>query len=155
KSYRVAAPGRRSLRSRLLHPVDLRRDRRLQGLDGVSFDVGKGELFALLGRNGCGKRQPLRPIPRIYSPDGGSIPAGGQIAPLIELGVGFDPELTARQNIQLNGVMLGMSPGEMERRSDSILDFAELRDFANVPIKNFSSGMQLRLAFAVVIESQP
>ena len=155
KSYRVAAPGRRSLKSRLLHPVDLARTRRLQVLDGVSFDVKAGEMFALLGRNGCGKSTLLRMIASIYSPDGGSIRAAGRIAPLIELGVGFDPELTARQNIVLNGVMLGMTPGEVTARSDDILEFAELEDFANVPLKNFSSGMQLRLAFAVVVQTKP
>jgi ABC-type polysaccharide/polyol phosphate transport system ATPase subunit len=155
KSYRVAAPGRRSRRSRLLHPVDLARNRRLQVLDGISFDVKAGEMFALLGRNGCGKSTLLRMIASIYSPDRGAIRARGRIAPLIELGVGFDPELTALQNIVLNGVMLGMAPGEVSKRSDAILEFAELEDFANVPLKNFSSGMQLRLAFAVVVQTEP
>jgi ABC-type polysaccharide/polyol phosphate transport system ATPase subunit len=94
-------------------------------------------------------------IASIYAPDSGSIRVAGRIAPLIELGVGFDQELTARQNIVLNGVMLGMSPRELGRHSDAILEFAELRDFANVPLKNFSSGMLLRLAFAVVVETRP
>jgi ABC-type polysaccharide/polyol phosphate transport system ATPase subunit len=94
-------------------------------------------------------------IASIYSPDRGAIRARGRIAPLIELGVGFDPELTALQNIVLNGVMLGMTPGEVSKRSDAILEFAELEDFANVPLKNFSSGMQLRLAFAVVVQAEP
>jgi ABC-type polysaccharide/polyol phosphate transport system ATPase subunit len=155
KSYRVAAPGRRSLRSRLLRPVDMGRARRLQVLDGISFSVEGGEMFALLGRNGSGKSTLLRMIASIYEPDSGSIRAAGRISPLIELGVGFDPELTARQNIMLNGVMLGMSPRELAGRSDAILEFAELEEFGNVPLKNFSSGMQLRLAFAVVVQTRP
>jgi ABC-type polysaccharide/polyol phosphate transport system ATPase subunit len=155
KSYRVAAPGRRSLRSRLLRPVDMGRARRLQVLDGISFSVERGEMFALAGRNGCGKSTLLRMIASIYEPDSGSIRAAGRISPLIELGVGFDPELTARQNIMLNGVMLGMSPRELAGQSDAILEFAELEEFGNVPLKNFSSGMQLRLAFAVVVQTRP
>jgi ABC-type polysaccharide/polyol phosphate transport system ATPase subunit len=155
KSYRVAAPGARSLKSRLIHPVDMTRARTLEVLDGISFDVRRGEMFALLGRNGCGKSTLLRMIASIYQPDSGSIRAAGRIAPLIELGVGFDPELTARQNVILNGVMLGMTAGEVAEQSDAVLEFAELKEFANVPLKNFSSGMHLRLAFAVVIQTRP
>jgi ABC-type polysaccharide/polyol phosphate transport system ATPase subunit len=155
KSYRVPLAGRRSLRSRMLRPVEFGGGRRLEILKGISFDVKQGEMFALLGRNGCGKSSLLRMIASIYRPDSGSIRVAGRIAPLIELGVGFEPELSARQNIVLNGVMLGMSPDELRWESDEILDFAELHDFANMPIKNFSSGMQLRLAFAIVIQMQP
>jgi len=155
KSYRVPAPGRRTLRSRLLHPVDMARARRLQVLNGISFEVERGEMFALLGRNGCGKSTLLRMIASIYQPDSGSIKVAGRIAPLLELGVGFDPELTARQNIVLNAVMLGMTGREVAEQSDAILEFAELEEFANVPLKNFSSGMQLRLAFAVVVRTRP
>jgi ABC-2 type transport system ATP-binding protein len=155
KSYRVPAPGRRTLGSRLLHPVDRSRGRRLRVLEGISFEVERGEMFALLGRNGCGKSTLLRMIASIYQPDGGSIRVAGRISPLIELGVGFDPELTARQNVILNGVMLGMTAGEVAEQSDAVLEFAELEEFANVPLKNFSSGMHLRLAFAVVVQTQP
>jgi ABC-type polysaccharide/polyol phosphate transport system ATPase subunit len=155
KSYRVPQAGKRKLSSRLLRPVEMGRGRRLEVLKGVTFQVGRGEMFALLGRNGCGKSSLLRMIASIYEPDAGSIRVAGRIAPLIELGVGFDPELSARQNIVLNGVMLGMSPAELREQTDDILDFAELHDFANMPIKNFSSGMQLRLAFAIVIQTRP
>ncbi len=155
KSYRVPTAGARGLRSRLLHPVDMGRAHRLQVLDGITFSVYRGEMFALLGRNGCGKSTLLRMIASIYGPDSGSIKVAGRIAPLIELGVGFDPELTATQNIVLNGVMLGMSPRELDEQTDAILEFGELVDFANMPLKNFSSGMQLRLAFAIVVQTRP
>lgn len=155
KSYRVPGAGARGLRQRLMHPVDSGGKNRMKVLNGVSFSVERGEMFALLGRNGCGKSTLLRMIASIYEPDAGTIKVAGQVAPLIELGVGFDPELTATQNVVLNGVMLGMEPRSLQNETEAILEFAELREFGNMPLKNFSSGMRLRLAFAIVIQTKP
>ena len=114
----------------------------------VSFKVKRGEAWALIGVNGSGKSTLLKAISGILKPYKGSITVNGEIAPLIELGAGFDPNLTARENIYLNGTVLGHSKKFMEEHFDEIIEFAELQDFLDVPIKNFSSGMQARLGFA-------
>lgn len=115
----------------------------------VSFSVKKGEAFAIVGENGCGKSTLLKIIAGVFYPTMGSVETSGTIAPLIELGAGFDPELTARENIFLNGAVLGYSKKFMQGQVDQILDFSELEGFSNVPIKNFSSGMVARLGFSI------
>lgn len=118
-------------------------------LRDVSFDIKRGESWALIGKNGCGKSTLLKVISGIYKPTNGNVIVRGTIAPLIELGAGFDMELTARENIFLNGAVLGHSRKVMEQHFDEIVDFSELKGFIDVPIKNFSSGMIARLGFSI------
>ena len=155
KTFRVASPEPRGLGSRLLHPIEVKRPRQLRVLDGISFDVGRGEFFGIVGRNGSGKSTLLRTISGIYRVNGGTIRVAGRVAPLIELGIGFEQELSARENVVLNGVVLGLTPTELRRRADEVLEFAEVREFGDVPLKNFSSGMRIRLAFAIMIRADP
>lgn len=121
-------------------------------LKQVGFTIEKGEAVALIGRNGSGKSTLLKVIAGVLMPTMGSLKIRGSIAPLIELGAGFDPDLTARENIFLNGAVLGYSKQYMKEHFDSIVDFAELWDFIDVPVKNFSSGMIARLGFAIATE---
>ena len=121
----------------------------------VSFKVKKGEAWALIGVNGSGKSTMLKAITGILKPSKGSITVNGEVAPLIELGAGFDPNLTARENIYLNGTVLGHSKKYMDEHFDEIVDFAELWDFLDTPIKNFSSGMTARLGFSVATMVAP
>jgi ABC-type polysaccharide/polyol phosphate transport system ATPase subunit len=120
-------------------------------LRNVSFDVRSGEAMGCVGPNGVGKSTLLKLIAGIYGIDSGSIRVAGKVAPLIELGVGFRPDLPARENIHLNGVMMGLTPAEARRRTDEIIDFAELREHTRLKLKNYSSGMRGRLGFSVMI----
>ena len=124
-------------------------------LDDVSFDIARGDIFGLIGFNGAGKSTMLKIIAGVLRPTSGRVTVQGSIAPLIEVGAGFDPELTAKENIFLNGAILGHSHEFLREHFDAILDFAELRDFVNVPVKNFSSGMFARLGFAIATEVRP
>lgn len=121
----------------------------------ISFNIKKGDSFAILGSNGSGKSTMLKIISGIYKPTNGKITVEGSIAPMIELGAGFDEELTARENVFLNGAVLGYSKKFMEKNFDNIIDFAEIWDFVDVPIKNYSSGMKARLGFAVATLVKP
>lgn len=124
-------------------------------LNHVSFDVQKGDILGFIGFNGAGKSTLLKILAGVLTPTTGSVTVKGTIAPLIEVGAGFDPELTARENIYLNGAILGYSKAFIEQRFDSIIKFAELKDFVNVPVKNFSSGMYARLGFSIATAVQP
>jgi ABC-2 type transport system ATP-binding protein len=134
-------------------PVRRAQFRELRALRGVSFEVRRGEFFGIVGRNGSGKSTLLKILASIYRADRGSIRMAGRLAPFIELGVGFNQELTARENVALNGVMMGLGRREAARRLDRVLDFAELQDFVDLKLKNYSSGMLVRLAFAVMVEA--
>jgi ABC-2 type transport system ATP-binding protein len=123
-------------------------------LDDVSFEIQKGEFFGIVGRNGSGKSTLLKLLASIYVPDKGMIKVNGSLTPFIELGVGFNPELTGRENIFLNGALLGFSRKEMEFMYDDIVGFAELHDFMDQKLKNYSSGMQVRLAFSIAIRAK-
>lgn len=125
-----------------------------QVLNNVSFEVKKGEFFGIVGRNGSGKSTLLKLISGIYTPDTGSIEINGKLVPFIELGVGFNPELTGRENVFLNGALLGFSRKEMEAMYDEIVEFAELERFMDQKLKNYSSGMQVRLAFSIAIRAK-
>lgn len=118
-------------------------------LKDISFEVKKGEFFGIVGRNGSGKSTLLKIIAEIYQPTKGSLQKSGKLVPFIELGVGFNPELTGRENVYLNGALLGFSEKEIDAQYDDIVDFAELRPFMDQKLKNYSSGMQVRLAFSV------
>lgn len=124
-------------------------------LNDVSFDVKKGEVFGIIGLNGCGKSTILKIISGIYSPTKGSVKVNGSIAPLIELGAGFDMDLTARENIYLNGSVLGYSKNYIDSKFDEIVDFTELHQFIDVPMKNYSSGMVARIGFAIATITDP
>lgn len=124
-------------------------------LKNINFTVKRGESWGLIGKNGSGKSTLLKLISGIISPYQGNVTVNGSISPLIELGAGFDPELTARENIFLNGALLGYSKRFIESHFQEIVDFAELNDFVDVPIKNFSSGMSARLGFAIATVQKP
>ena len=124
-------------------------------VDKVSFDIKKGDVFGIVGLNGCGKSTTLKIISGILKPTKGSVETQGVIAPLIELGAGFDMELTARENIYLNGSVLGYSKKFMDEKFDDIVEFSEMRDFLDVPMKNYSSGMVARIGFAIATVTTP
>ena len=123
-------------------------------LNDISFDIHKNEFIGIVGRNGSGKSTLLKTMAKIYFPEKGSISINGTLVPFIELGVGFNPELSGRENIYLNGALLGFSNKEMDTMYDEIVDFAELRDFMDQKLKNYSSGMQVRLAFSIAIRAK-
>ena len=125
-----------------------------QVLKDVTFQVHRGEFFGIVGRNGGGKSTLLKIISQIYYPNSGSVHVEGKLVPFIELGVGFNPELTGRENVYLNGALLGFTPEEVDAMYDDIVEFAELEDFMDQKLKNYSSGMQVRLAFSVAIKAQ-
>lgn len=124
-------------------------------LKHVSFKVRRGEVLGLVGTNGSGKSTMLKIIAGVLEPSEGSVRVHGNIAPLIELGAGFDIELTARENIYLNGALLGYTKEFIDAHLDDIVDFAELRDFMDMPLKNYSSGMVARIAFAIATVTEP
>ena len=124
-------------------------------LKHVSFSMKRGESLALIGRNGSGKSTMLKVISGVYKPSAGKVTVNGTIAPLIELGAGFDMDLTARENIYLNGTVLGYTPKYIDSKFDDIVEFSELQEFLDVPLKNYSSGMVARLAFAVATMTKP
>lgn len=124
-----------------------------QVLKDVSFEIKKGEFFGIVGRNGSGKSTLLKLLAGIYSPDKGQVHVNGKLTPFIELGVGFNPELTGRENVFLNGALLGFSRSEMLAMYDEIVEFAELERFMDQKLKNYSSGMQVRLAFSIAIRA--
>lgn len=126
-----------------------------EALKGVSFTVGAGETLGVIGENGAGKSTLLKILTGILLPDSGSIAIDGKITGLLELGTGFNPEFTGVQNIYLNGTLLGMSKGEIDERLDRIIGFCELGDFIDEPLKTYSSGMAVRLGFAVAIHAEP
>ena len=128
--------------------------KKLEILKDISFKVEKGEFFGIVGRNGSGKSTLLKIISQIYTPDSGKVKVNGKLVPFIELGVGFNPELTGRENIYLNGALLGFSHEEVAKMYDEIVDFAELHEFMDQKLKNYSSGMQVRLAFSIAIKAQ-
>ena len=123
-------------------------------LSNIDFEVRKGEFVGIVGRNGSGKSTLLKLLSEIYIPDSGTVTVNGSLVPFIELGVGFNPELTGRENIYLNGAMLGFSNREVDKMYDDIVKFAELEDFMDQKLKNFSSGMQVRLAFSIAIRAK-
>ncbi len=124
-------------------------------LRDINFEVHQGDFFGIVGRNGSGKSTLLKIISQIYVPEQGSVMVKGQkLVPFIELGVGFNPELTGRENVYLNGALLGIHHEEIDAMYDDIVEFAELEDFMDQKLKNYSSGMQVRLAFSVAIKAQ-
>jgi ABC-type polysaccharide/polyol phosphate transport system ATPase subunit len=152
KAFRLPHHRVHTLKERALHPFRRSGHDELQALRGVSFEVQPGEFFGIVGRNGSGKSTLLKCMAAIYAADRGTIDIAGQLSTFIELGVGFNPDLPARDNVLLNATMLGLSPREALRRFDDVIAFAELEDFVDLKLKNYSSGMEVRLAFSVMIQ---
>jgi ABC-type polysaccharide/polyol phosphate transport system ATPase subunit len=152
KSFHIASHKVDSLKERLT-TFGGRDVKDLQALRGVSFDVRQGEFFGIVGRNGSGKSTLLKILASIYGADAGRVRMAGRLAPFIELGVGFNPDLTARENVEMNGVMMGLPRREARQRLGAVLEFAELEEFVDMKLKNYSSGMLVRLAFSVMIQS--
>jgi ABC-type polysaccharide/polyol phosphate transport system ATPase subunit len=134
---------------------DLRPSETFPALTGVSFTVPKGTTYGVIGRNGSGKSSALKLVAGITKPTSGRVNVEGRISALIELGAGFHPEISGRENVFINGIMLGLSKREIQERFDEIVDFAELREFIDAPVKTYSSGMYMRLGFAVAIHVDP
>jgi ABC-type polysaccharide/polyol phosphate transport system ATPase subunit len=152
KTFQLASHKIDSLKERLTS-FSNREVNELRALRDVSFDVHQGEFFGIVGRNGSGKSTLLKILASIYGADAGRVRMAGRLAPFIELGVGFNPELTARENVELNGVMMGLHRREAKQRLGAVLEFAELEEFVDMKLKNYSSGMLVRLAFSVMIQS--
>jgi len=160
KRYRRLAPGRRlhTLKSAFVGrslAAGAAADELIPALEGVSFEVARGEAFGIVGGNGSGKSTLLKLVAGILKPDAGRLEAEGRVAALIELGAGFHPEISGRENIFINGSVLGLTRREIEARYQRIVEFAGLEDFIEEPVKNYSSGMYVRLGFAVAIHTDP
>lgn len=155
KCFKLPTESTQSLRTALVN--------RFRGIKGykeqhvlrdINFEVEEGDFFGIVGRNGSGKSTLLKIISQIYTPEKGNVTVNGKMVSFIELGVGFNPELTGKENVYLNGAMLGFTTEEIDSMYDDIVEFAELKDFMNQKLKNYSSGMQVRLAFSVAIKAQ-
>jgi ABC-type polysaccharide/polyol phosphate transport system ATPase subunit len=151
KTFRLPHEQVHTLKERAVHPFRKRKIEELRALEDVSVDIRSGEFFGIVGRNGSGKTTLMKCLAGIYRTDQGEIWLRGRMAPFIELGVGFNPDLTARDNVMINAIMLGLTPAEARERYDDIIEFAELERFVDLKLKNYSSGMQVRLAFAVMV----
>ena len=156
KNFHLPHEKDNSIKSRIVNvfkPKDSEVDVQ-HALRDISFNIKKGEFFGILGRNGSGKSTLLKILAEIYQPTTGSVDHYGKLVPFIELGVGFNPELTGRENVYLNGALLGFSRKEIDARYDDIVEFAELEEFMDQKLKNYSSGMQVRLAFSVATRAE-
>jgi ABC-2 type transport system ATP-binding protein len=151
KNFKLPHEKADSVKSLFINPFNKNRKKfEVQhALKDISFDIPKGEFFGIVGRNGSGKSTLLKIIAGIYNPNEGGVTVNGRLVPFIELGVGFNPELTGRENVYLNGALMGFSEKEVDRKYAAIVDFAELERFMDQKLKNYSSGMQVRLAFSV------
>lgn len=150
KSFKVYFDKGYTLKDKLLFWKRNRHEKR-DVLNDVSFKIKKGESIGLIGRNGCGKSTMLKMLTRIYYPNAGKITVNGRVSSLIELGAGFHPDMTGRENIYINASIYGLSKKEIDKRLQTIIDFSELKDFIDNPVRTYSSGMYMRLAFAVAI----
>jgi len=153
KKFRIPINGKKeTLKERFVNPFHKTKYVEFHALNNLSFDVKKNEFFSVIGPNGAGKSTLLKIVSGIYIPDSGKVIVNGTLVPFLELGVGFNPELTARENVYLNGTILGLTKKEVDEYIDEIFKFAELTEFVNLPVKNFSSGMAVRLAFSIAIK---
>jgi ABC-type polysaccharide/polyol phosphate transport system ATPase subunit len=151
KSFTVPEERTHTLKERVLHPRKRIRRQTFRALNDISFAVERGEFFGIAGRNGSGKSTMLKCLAGIYRAEG-DIWCRGRLSTFIELGVGFNPDMAARDNVVMNGIMLGLTPKEARRRYESVIEFAELQEFKDLKLKNYSSGMHVRLAFSVAIQ---
>ncbi|MDT9521960.1 ABC transporter ATP-binding protein [Streptococcus mutans] len=155
KYFKLPVESTQSLRTALVNRFKgIKGYKKQHVLRDIDFEVEKGDFFGIVGRNGSGKSTLLKIISQIYVPEQGKVTVDGKLVSFIELGVGFNPELTGRENVYMNGAMLGFTTEEVDTMYQDIVDFAELQDFMNQKLKNYSSGMQVRLAFSVAIKAQ-
>lgn len=155
KSFKIPIEGSGGIKQKLVNMLNGKRGyREFTPLKDVSFEIQQGDFFGIVGRNGSGKSTLLKTIANIYSPTKGGVGVKGTLVPFIELGVGFNPDLTGRENVFLNGALLGFSHSEVEAMYDEIVEFAEIGDFMEEKLKNYSSGMQVRLAFSIAIKAE-
>lgn len=152
KAFRLPHQHRTTFREHFLHPFDRTTYDVHQALQDVTFNIVSGEFFGIIGPNGSGKSTLLKLIAGIYKADAGSVRIAGRLSPFIELGVGFNMDLDARDNIRVNAALLGLSKREVEAKFDEIVAFAELERFVDQKLKNYSSGMQMRLAYSIAIQ---
>lgn len=155
KQFRIPQSSHSTLKERVLHPLRRTTWLEYQAVNDVSFDVARGEFFGIIGRNGSGKSTLLKLLAGIYRPDSGAVYVDGTMSTFIELGVGFNMDLSGRDNLYINGTLLGLSRKELRLRYDEIVEFAELEDFMDLRMRNYSSGMQVRLAFSIALQSDP
>ena len=154
KSFKIPLEASSGIKQQLINILKGRKGYRVfTPLKDISFTINEGDFFGIVGRNGSGKSTLLKTIAGIYTPNSGNVKVHGSLVPFIELGVGFNPELTGRENIFLNGALLGFSHEEIESMYSAIVEFAELEDFMEERLKNYSSGMQVRLAFSIAIRA--
>ncbi|HRN85867.1 MAG TPA: ABC transporter ATP-binding protein [Candidatus Dojkabacteria bacterium] len=154
KVFEIPHESRNTLKSYFLHPFKRIGKERFYALKSVDFKINQGDFVGVIGRNGSGKSTLLKILAGIFEPTKGKVHVNGTLVPFLELGVGFNPELTGRENIYLNGIILGMTRKYVESKFDEIVDFAEIRDFIDLQVKNYSSGMVIRLAFAIAVEAR-
>jgi ABC-type polysaccharide/polyol phosphate transport system ATPase subunit len=152
KAFQLPHERRTTLKEHVLHPFHRIDYEVQQALDNVSFDVEEGEFLGIIGPNGSGKSTLLKILAGIYRMDSGTVRIDGRLSPFIELGVGFNPELSARDNVRINGTLLGLGKRELDERFHGIFEFAGLQRFIDQKLKNFSSGMQVRLAYSIAIQ---
>lgn len=152
KVFEIPHEKRNTFKSWFVNPFRKIPKEKFHALNDISFQVKEGEFIGIIGRNGSGKSTLLKILAQIYEPTSGKVIINGSMVPFLELGVGFNPELTGRENIFLNGTILGMSKKALWNKFDEIVDFAEIRDFLDLQVKNYSSGMMMRLAFSVAVQ---
>jgi ABC-type polysaccharide/polyol phosphate transport system ATPase subunit len=152
KAFRLPHQRQSSIKERFMHPLQKVEYEQNHALHDVSFTVERGECFGVIGPNGSGKSTLVKILGGIYRADAGTVRVAGRLSPFVELGVGFHPDLNARDNIRINGMLLGLSPKEVAERFDEIVGFAELERFVDQKLRNFSSGMHVRLAFSIAIQ---
>jgi ABC-2 type transport system ATP-binding protein len=155
KSFKIPLEASSGLKQKVINTLKGRKGYRdFRPLNDISFTVNKGDFFGIVGRNGSGKSTLLKTLAGIYTPNEGSVVINGTLVPFIELGVGFNPDLTGKENVYLNGALLGFNHKEIDTMYNDIVDFAELHDFMEERLKNYSSGMQVRLAFSIAIQAK-
>jgi lipopolysaccharide transport system ATP-binding protein len=154
KDFEIVKGGPSSFKSTLLGFRHIRPET-LRALDGISLEIGKGETVAVIGRNGSGKSTLLRIVGRVYKPTSGLVEVNGRMSTMLDLAAGFHPELTGRENIFFNGAIMGLSVSQMDRSLDRIIEFSELSEFIDAPIRTYSAGMLMRLGFAIAVETDP
>lgn len=154
KWFFIAKDNSNTLKSIFVNPFKKIEYRKFTALEDIDFEVKKGEFFGIIGRNGSGKSTLLKLIAGVYYPNLGNIGINGKIVPFLELGVGFNLELTGKENVYLNGAILGMTNKSIKEKYDEIFDFAEIREFSEVQLKHYSSGMMVRLAFSIAMQAE-